>query len=346
MVTSFATISSSFAWLPERQLPPICYALVLGHSFGFGCLQVLIWLSAQSNSWCVREGTDTCAHICPHMQIHSHACLHILTSAVSHIILLLKPTHNKPHTLLFTHALANTCVSTHLPTRHSHTSHINSLASVTRGVTRTHTRTHMQTQTHTGTRTQSCCLHRAYPFDPLTGTRRISKWEEKPQSRSTSQRRALSIGSCRTPQGSRGRRLPLPGSYNSPLRKWGVSGALSTSVWERSRRTRGQTRMGPLISCIMYDVWHVFEYLHVSEGDANRGEKRGRKFRELCFLLSTKTVCKQSSMMQFQSWTGNSAYHLLIRVPHAYIKKISDQVPAHHLMVLRLDKQIFGGLLF
>lgn len=59
--------------------------------------------------------------------------------------------------------------------------------------------------------------------------------------------------------------------------------------------------MGPLISCIMYDVWHVFEYLHVSEGDANREEKRGRKFRELCFLLSTKTVCKQLSMMQFQS---------------------------------------------
>lgn len=28
--------------------------------------------------------------------------------------------------------------------------------------------------------------------------------------------------------------------------------------------------MGPLISCFMYDVWHVFEYLHVSEGDANR----------------------------------------------------------------------------
>lgn len=28
--------------------------------------------------------------------------------------------------------------------------------------------------------------------------------------------------------------------------------------------------MGPLISCFMYDGWHVFEYLHVSEGDANR----------------------------------------------------------------------------
>lgn len=48
---------------------------------------------------------------------------------------------------------------------------------------------------------------------------------------------------------------------------------LSTSVWEKNRRTRGQTRVGPLISCFMYDVWHVFEYLHVSEGDANREEE-------------------------------------------------------------------------
>ena len=54
-----------------------------------------------------------------------------------------------------------------------------------------------------------------------------------------------------------------------------MSGALSTSVWEKSRRTGGQTRVGPLISCFMYDVWHVFEYLHVSEGDANREEKEG-----------------------------------------------------------------------
>lgn len=28
--------------------------------------------------------------------------------------------------------------------------------------------------------------------------------------------------------------------------------------------------MGPLISCFMYDGWHAFEYLHVSEVDANR----------------------------------------------------------------------------
>lgn len=83
----------------------------------------------------------------------SHACLHILTSAVSHIVLLLKPTHNKPHALPFTHALANTCVSTHLPTQHSHTSHINSLASVTGGHTYTRTCTHANTNTRRHTNT-------------------------------------------------------------------------------------------------------------------------------------------------------------------------------------------------
>lgn len=66
--------------------------------------------------------------------------------------------------------------------------------------------TYRHKHTHPDTQTESCCLQRAYPFDPLTGTRRISKWEEKPESRSTSQRCALSIGSCRTPRGSRGRR--------------------------------------------------------------------------------------------------------------------------------------------
>lgn len=68
---------------------------------------------------------------------------------------------------------------------------------------------------------------------------------------------------------------------------------LSTSVWERSRRTRGQTRMGPLISCFMYDGWHVFEYLHVSEGDANRDRKKKREeVQRTVIPLSTKTVCK------------------------------------------------------
>lgn len=124
--------------------------------------------------------------------------------------------------------------------------------------------------------------------------------------------------------------MPLPGSYNSPLRKWGVSGALSTSVWERSRRTRGQTRMGPLITCFMYDVWHVFEYLHVSEGDANREEKRGRKFRELCFL------CQQRLSVNSCGWCNSRAEPVTPTVHivywsewFAYIKvfKISDQVP-------------------
>lgn len=60
--------------------------------------------------------------------------------------------------------------------------------------------------------------------------------------------------------------------------------------------------MGPLISCFMYDVWHVFEYLHVSEGDANReGKKKREEVHGTVFSLSTKTVCNELSMMQFQS---------------------------------------------
>lgn len=78
-----------------------------------------------------------------------------------------------------------------------------------RGVSHTHMCTcqhaGMQTHTHPDTpRSLVVCSQRSL-LTPLTGTRRISKWGEKPQSRSTSQRRALSIGSCLTPQGSRGR---------------------------------------------------------------------------------------------------------------------------------------------
>lgn len=95
--------------------------------------------------------------------------------------------------------------------------------------------------------------------------------------------------------------MPLPGSCNSPLRKWGVSGALSRSVWERGKSTRGQTRMRPLTSCFMYGVWHVFEYLHLSEGDANREENRGKKFRELCFL------CQQRLSVNSWTWCNTRA---------------------------------------
>lgn len=55
--------------------------------------------------------------------------------------------------------------------------------------------------------------------------------------------------------------------------------------------------MGPLISCFMYDEWPAFEYLHVSEGDANRGGKRG-SFTEL--PLSTESVCKKCGVMHLQ----------------------------------------------
>lgn len=78
-----------------------------------------------------------------------------------------------------------------------------------------------------------------------------------------------------------------------------MSGASSTSVWVKSRRTRGQTRIGPLISCFMYDVWHVFEYLHVSEGDANISGKNWEEVQRTELPLSTETLGKQLSMMQF-----------------------------------------------
>lgn len=79
--------------------------------------------------------------------------------------------------------------------------------------------------------------------------------------------------------------------------------------------TRGQTRMGPLISCFMYDVWHAFEYLHVSEGDANKEEKKRKEVQRSAFPLSTKSLCKQLGMMQFKNLTGNtrSEYQRLIR---------------------------------
>lgn len=48
--------------------------------------------------------------------------------------------------------------------------------------------------------------------------------------------------------------------------------------------------MGPLISCFMYDERRVFEYLHVSEGDANR-EGRRREFGELGELIPLSTEC-------------------------------------------------------
>lgn len=64
--------------------------------------------------------------------------------------------------------------------------------------------------------------------------------------------------------------------------------------------------MGPLISCFMYDVWHVFEYLHVSEGDANREGKNWEEVQTTLLPLSTKSLYKQFSMMQFQSGTSNN----------------------------------------
>lgn len=50
--------------------------------------------------------------------------------------------------------------------------------------------------------------------------------------------------------------------------------------------------MGPLISCFMYDGWHAFEYLHVSEGDANRcgvwggGSEKGGSWLKWVFFAN------------------------------------------------------------
>ncbi len=181
----------------------------------------------------------------------------------------------------------------------------------------THTCAHMQTQTHRDTQTQSCCLHRTYPFDPLTGTRRISKWEEKPQSRSTSQRRALSIGSCPTPQGSRGRRCLsqeaitlLSGSEVClecylHLSGWEAGGQEVRQEWDHLYHVLCMT-------CGMcLNIYMCLKVMQI--------ERKKEEVQRTVFPLSTKTVRKQLSMMQFQSWTCNtlSAYHLLIRVPDA-----------------------------
>lgn len=102
----------------------------------------------------------------PCMQMHPHACLHTLTSEASHAVLL-RAGRSGARTLAFTQALAS-----HLLTRPSCTSHINSLASVTvRGggcVTHTppHTHAHEAACRHANTYTprhmaQSCCLQPA-----------------------------------------------------------------------------------------------------------------------------------------------------------------------------------------
>lgn len=153
------------------------------------------------------------SHVCTFWRVHfltSYYCWNLTTTT--------------PHSPTTTHTSFHTCTRKHAhvvsPPAHPALPHLTRKQPgichrigvggwVLGGWSYTHTPTdllahkHKHKPTHS---TQSCCLQRSYPFDPLTGTQRISKWEEKPQSRSTSQRRALTVGSCLTPQGSRGRR--------------------------------------------------------------------------------------------------------------------------------------------
>lgn len=145
MVTFFATISSSFARLPEQQLPPICYALVLGQQF---------WVSVFMGPGNRLNSRRMCRYI--HVRTHMPVYANTFTRVSAHYdkYYCSNPFHNKSHALAFTRALANTCVSTHLPTKHSHTSHTNSLASVTSvGGGGSHVHTHMHTCKHKHTQT-------------------------------------------------------------------------------------------------------------------------------------------------------------------------------------------------
>lgn len=155
--TSFATISSSFARLPEQQRRcPICRAVVLGRRvFGVGerIFFFFLFLTLHAIKLTkVQARARTYARVCK--CIHTHVCtlwqVWSLTPRYSN------PATADPRTLAFTRALAS-----HLPTRPSCASHINSLASVTVeeagrgvGVTCAHTKQHADMQTHTHPDTQ------------------------------------------------------------------------------------------------------------------------------------------------------------------------------------------------
>lgn len=197
--------------------------------------------------------------------------------------------HTQTHTSSHMHVHVNLPAHTTLPTSHPETAwHL----SQQEGLTHTHS--------HSEAQTQLCCLQRVYPFDPLTGTRRISKREEKPRSRSTSQSCALSIGSCRTAGGS-GDGAPLPGSHNSPLRKWGVSGALSTSLRVRSRRIRGQTSRGPLyhvlcMTCGMcLNIYMCLKVMQIVRKTRGRSSENSASFCQQSLWVNSVMQCRSST---------------------------------------------------
>lgn len=162
MVTSFATISSSFARLPEQQLPlPICYALVLGWQFWVGALaEPCNRFSFRSQGGSarracakgrrhVRAHMPTYANTFTRMSAHPDKCSLLASYGCSNPSTT-KRTLPPPPPPRRTHALAGTRVSAHLPSRRSfHTSHINRLASVTGGHTYTPARAHAGKDEHT-----------------------------------------------------------------------------------------------------------------------------------------------------------------------------------------------------
>lgn len=229
---------------------------------------------------------------------------------------------SNPHT--------RTCISTQLPTQDSHTSHRNSLASVTAGGgsgSHTHVRTHSRMR-HSATQTQCCCLPWAYPFDPLTGTRRISKREEKAQSRSAGQRRALSTGSCRTPQSSRGRQCLSQEAITLHsgsevclvcylhLSGWGAGGQEVRQEWDYLYHVLCMT-------CGM--CLNIYMCLKVMQIDR---KKKGGGGHRAILPLSTKTQTAEHDAIPELNQQHKQPLNLLIRTKVAYINilKVSDQV--------------------
>lgn len=174
------------------------------------------------------------------------------------------------------------------------------------GVTWTHSGAHMQTITHPDTQTQPCCLQRPYPFDPLTGTRRISKCEKRLLNGSTSQRRALSVGSCQTPQGSRGQWC-LSQEAISLLS--GREVCLERYLHLSGREAGGQEVRQEWdhlyhVLCITGGVWlNIYTCLKVMQIE----RKKMEEVQWGMFLLSIKSVNRMQfhRMMQFQRRTSN-----------------------------------------
>lgn len=175
MVTSFATISSSFAWLPERQLPPICYALVLGHSFGFGCLQFLLTgshltLGTIKLMVCAWRYGHMCTHMPAYANPFTRMSAHSDKCSFSHY------TTAQTHPQQTTHTPLHTCTCKHMrvyPPAHPalpHLTHKQPGICHQGGHTYTHAHAHANTNTHRHTNAvllSAPCVP-FWPFDRYT----------------------------------------------------------------------------------------------------------------------------------------------------------------------------------